>query len=45
MPVSAESGIDIGFELDQDSVGWIENGELGESLRVGLLEAWAARFA
>jgi hypothetical protein len=44
-PVSAEKGIDIGFELDLDSIGWIEKGEVGEDLRVGLLEAWADRFA
>jgi hypothetical protein len=43
--VSARSEIDIGLELDDDSVGWIEQGEVTQSLRVGFLEAWASRFA
>jgi hypothetical protein len=43
--VSARSGIDVGLELDDDSVGWIEQGELTQSLRVGFVEAWASRFA
>jgi hypothetical protein len=43
--VSARTGIDLGLELDGDSVGWVERGRLTEDLRVGLLEAWASRFA
>jgi hypothetical protein len=43
--ISGRTGIDLGLELDGESVGWIERGELSEALRVGLLEAWASRFA
>jgi hypothetical protein len=43
--LSAASGIDFGVELDCGSVGWVEQGELTADLRIGLLEAWAARFA
>ncbi len=38
------TGVDVGLELDGGSVGWVEHGEITEDLRVGLLEAWAARF-
>ena len=40
---SASARIDLGLELDGGSVGWIEHGELTDSLRVGLLESWGAR--
>ncbi len=43
--VSARGGIDFGLELDGGSVGCIEQGEVTEDLRVGLLEAWSSRFA
>lgn len=43
--VSERNGIDLGLELDGESVGWIEQGDLSEDLRIGLLEAWAARFS
>jgi hypothetical protein len=42
--VSADNGIAIGFELNQDSVGWIDAGRWSEDLRAGLVEPWAARF-
>lgn len=43
--VSAHTGIDVGLELDGDSVGWIEQGDVTEALRVGFLEAWSSRFS
>jgi hypothetical protein len=43
--VSARTGIDVGLELDGDSVGWIEQGDATEALRVGFLEAWSSRFS
>jgi hypothetical protein len=42
--ISGSAEIEIGLELGGESVGWIEDGEMTESLRVGLLESWAARF-
>jgi hypothetical protein len=42
---SGSTGVDLGLELDGGSVGWIEKGELTQSLRVGLLESWGARFS
>jgi hypothetical protein len=44
-PVSARHGADIGFELDGESVGWLESGAMTDGLRVGLLDSRAARFA
>jgi hypothetical protein len=43
--VTAGTGIEMGLELDGDSVGWVEQGEMTGDLRVGLLEAWAAKYA
>ena len=34
-------GVDFGFELDQDSVGWIVDGAPTTSLSEGLLGEWA----
>jgi hypothetical protein len=33
--------VDVGFELDQDPVGWIVNGQPNSSLTEGLLGEWA----
>lgn len=41
--LSAIHQIDLGLELDGDSVGWIEAGQMTTSLRDGLLASWAAR--
>jgi hypothetical protein len=38
--LSRALGIDIGFELDQNSTGWVEKGEPTPSLSVGLLDEW-----
>lgn len=38
--VSQEHGIDIGFEMDEDGIGWIYEGRIDQSLEIGLLRAW-----
>jgi hypothetical protein len=37
---SRENKLRIAFELDGDSVGFVENGDMDRSLRVGLLGEW-----
>jgi hypothetical protein len=39
--LSRALGVDFGFELDQDPVGWVENGEPDDSLATGLIGEWA----
>jgi hypothetical protein len=41
---SADSGVDIGFELDGEAVGWIEGGEADESLAVGFIGEWESHL-
>jgi hypothetical protein len=42
--VSREFEVDIGFELDGNSVGWLVHGEPDELLAVGLLGEWGRRL-
>ena len=42
--VSLRRHVDIGFELNGDSVGWLQNGEPDASLRDGLIFAWRVRL-
>jgi len=39
---SLEKQVDFEFELDQEHIGTIRNGEMDRSLREGLLEEWEA---
>jgi hypothetical protein len=41
---SAESGVDIGFEVDGEAVGWIAGGEADESLAVGFIGEWGSHL-
>lgn len=43
--LSESAGVDFGLELDGNSVGWVEQGARSNDLQVGLLDAWAERFA
>jgi len=42
--LSAESGVDIEVQFDDECIGEIERGVLDRSLRDGLLAPWRARF-
>jgi hypothetical protein len=37
---SRVTGHEIAFELDEEQIGWIENGVIDDSLGEGLLEEW-----
>jgi hypothetical protein len=41
---SAESGVEIGFEVDGEAVGWIAGGEADESLAVGFIGEWESHL-
>lgn len=41
---SADSGVDIGFELDGEAVGCIEGGAADESLAVGFIGEWESHL-
>ena len=43
-PISRRRNIDIGFELDGDSAGWLLNGEPDAGLATGLIAAWEAHI-
>ena len=43
--LSEERRLDLGVELDDDSVGWVSAGEPDDSLTRGLLGEWEARLA
>jgi len=41
---SVESGVDIGFEVDGEAVGWIAGGEADESLADGFIGEWESHL-
>ena len=43
-PISRRWHVDIGFELDGDSAGWLLNGEPDAGLASGLIAAWEAHI-
>jgi len=42
---SARTGLDIAFELNDDSVGWIKRGSPNRLLREGMLDEWERALA
>ena len=38
--LSRSVGVTFGFELDQDSAGWVTNGEPDDSVTIGLIGEW-----
>jgi hypothetical protein len=38
--LSRATGVTFGFELDQDSTGWVTNGEPDTSVTIGLIGEW-----